>query len=50
MIHSITTVLNVKIGESKSVPRIWMEGECLARAGLKIDTRYRVQTTAEHRR
>jgi DNA (cytosine-5)-methyltransferase 1 len=49
MIHSITTVLNVKIGESKSVPRIWMEGECLARAGLKIDTRYRVQTTAEHR-
>jgi len=49
MNHSMTTVLNVKIGESKCVPRIWMEGESLTRAGLRIDTRYRVQTTAEHR-
>ncbi|HDQ4405503.1 TPA: DNA cytosine methyltransferase [Pseudomonas aeruginosa] len=49
MNHSFTTVLNVKIGESKCVPRLWMEGEALARAGLKIDTRYRVQATAEHR-
>ena len=49
MNHSLTTVLNVKIGESKCVPRIWMEGESLTRAGLKIETRYRVQTTAENR-
>ena len=49
MNHSLTTVLNVKIGESKCVPRIWMEGENLTRAGLKIDTRYRVLTTTEHR-
>ncbi len=49
MSHFPTTVLNVKIGESKCVPRIWMEGESLAHAGLKIDTRYRVQGTADHR-
>jgi len=49
MNQSLTTVFNVKIGESKCVPRIWMEGENLTRAGLKIDTRYRVLTTTEHR-
>lgn len=49
MNHSLTTVLNVKIGESKRVPRIWMEGESLTRAGLKIETYYCVQTTTENR-
>lgn len=49
MTHTLATVLNVKIGENRCVPRIWMEGESLRRAGLKIDTRYRVQTTAENR-
>lgn len=46
---TLTTVLNVTIGESKCVPRIWMEGESLCLAGLKIDTRYCVKSTAANR-
>lgn len=37
---TMTTVLNLKIGEAKATPRLWMEGEKLARAGMKIGARY----------
>lgn len=37
---TMTTVLNLKIGEAKATPRLWMEGEKLARAGVKIGARY----------
>lgn len=46
---SLTTVLNVTIGESKCVPRIWMEGESLCQAGLKIDTLYYMKSSTKHR-
>lgn len=48
---ALTTILNlnVTIGESKSVPRIWLEGESLCLAGLKIKSRYFVKSTAANR-
>lgn len=39
---AITAVMHLKIGESKSVPRVWMEGEQLAQAGVKIGARYQL--------
>jgi len=46
---TLTTVLNVTIGESKCVPRIWMEGESLCQAGLKIDALYYMKSSTKHR-
>lgn len=36
----MTTVLHLKLGESKNVSRIWMEGEKLAKAGVRVGARY----------
>jgi len=36
----MTTIVNTKIGQSRDVPRIWLEGYKLIRAGLKIGARY----------
>jgi DNA (cytosine-5)-methyltransferase 1 len=41
------TVLNVAIGESKRVPRIWMEGAHLSHAGLRIGSVYRLRSSAK---
>lgn len=51
---SITTILNLTIGESKRgkskrVPRLWMEGEKLARAGVRIGARYSMQSRTSRR-
>ncbi|EPG9351913.1 hypothetical protein ACKU3Z_030515 [Pseudomonas aeruginosa] len=43
----MTTVLTCKIGESKGVPRIWLEGEKLARAGVSIGSKYRIREQPE---
>lgn len=37
---TMTTVLNIKIGESRARPRLWLEGYQLERAGVQIGTRY----------
>lgn len=36
----MTTIINTKIGESKQVARLWLEGQKLARAGVRIGMRY----------
>lgn len=36
----MTTIINTKIGESKNVARVWLEGQKLARAGVQIGKRY----------
>ncbi len=36
----MTTIINMKIGESKNVARVWLEGQNLARAGVQIGKRY----------
>jgi len=46
---TMTTVLNLKIGEAKATPRLWMEGEKLARAGVKIGARYALVSPASDR-
>jgi DNA (cytosine-5)-methyltransferase 1 len=37
---TMTTVLNIKIGEAREIPRLWMEGDKLSRAGVQIGARY----------
>lgn len=39
---NMTTILNLTIGEARSVPRLWLEGQKLANAGIKIGARYAV--------
>lgn len=39
---TITTVLNLTVGENKNVARIWIEGAQLICAGIKIETKYRM--------
>jgi DNA (cytosine-5)-methyltransferase 1 len=46
---TMTTVLNLKIGEAKATPRLWMEGEKLARAGVKIGARYSLVSPSSDR-
>lgn len=43
----MTTVLTCKIGESKGVPRIWLEGDKLARAGVAVGSKYRIRQQSE---
>lgn len=45
-----TTILTCKIGDSKGVPRLWLEGEKLARAGVAVGAKYRVCEQAEEGR
>lgn len=37
-----TTIINTKIGESKKVARIWLEGRKIEKAGLRIGARYQL--------
>lgn len=37
-----TTLINTKIGESKNIARLWLEGRKLERAGVKIGMRYQL--------
>jgi len=39
-IKNMSTVLHLTIGESKAVPRLWLEGVTLARAGLEVGALY----------
>ena len=46
----MSTVINTRIGESKNVARLWLEGRKLERAGVKIGARYQlVQNKAMER-
>ncbi|EOF7683764.1 DNA cytosine methyltransferase [Pseudomonas aeruginosa] len=40
----MTTIINTKIGESKNVARLWLEGRKLERAGVRIGARYQLVT------
>ena len=41
----MTTIVNTKIGLSRDVPRIWLEGYKLLRAGLRIGSKYAMSTS-----
>ncbi|WP_426237479.1 DNA cytosine methyltransferase [Pseudomonas sp. TWP3-2] len=43
----MNTVLHLKIGENRAVPRLWMEGVTLARAGLEIGALYALNERSE---
>lgn len=47
---SFTTLITSKIGESRGVARIWLEGQKLLQAGVKIGTRYSLRTVDGHSR
>lgn len=46
----MTTILTSKIGVSKGVPRLWLEGRVCQRAGLVIGSKYRIRHQAEEGR
>lgn len=41
--NTFTTLITSKIGESRGVARIWLEGQKLLRAGVVIGTRYSIR-------
>lgn len=45
-----TAVINTSIGESRSVTRLWLEGQKLAVAGVKIGVRYCMNVSAALKR
>jgi DNA (cytosine-5)-methyltransferase 1 len=45
-----TSVINTTIGESRSMPRLWLEGQKLAVAGIKIGVRYCINVTSALKR
>jgi DNA (cytosine-5)-methyltransferase 1 len=45
-----TAVINTSIGESRSLPRLWLEGHKLAAAGIKIGVRYCISVTVALKR
>ncbi|RRV04578.1 DNA cytosine methyltransferase [Pseudomonas sp. v388] len=47
--NSFTTLITSKIGESRGVARVWLEGQKLLNAGVKIGMRYALRTTADRR-
>lgn len=47
---SFTTLINSKIGESRGVARVWLEGQKLIKAGVHIGSRYAVRRTRGQRR
>lgn len=47
---SFTTLITSKIGESRGVARIWLEGQKLLKAGIKIGTRYSIQVVDKRAR
>ena len=42
-----TCVINTLVSESRSVPRIWLEGQRLAHAGVKIGIQYVLNVSRE---
>lgn len=40
---NFTTLITTKIGESRGVARVWLEGQKLLRAGVKVGTHYAVR-------
>lgn len=46
----MTTIINVKIGVSRKVARIWLEGRKLSHAGVEIGTKYVVKPDAVAKR
>ncbi len=47
---SFTTLITSKIGESRGIARIWLEGQKLLKAGIKIGTRYSIQVVDKRAR
>ncbi len=45
-----TTVINTLVSESRSVPRIWLEGQHLAHAGVEIGVQYMLNVCNKLRR
>lgn len=45
-----TAVINTSIGESRSMLRLWLEGQKLAMAGVKIGVRYCISVTSSLKR
>lgn len=45
----MTTIINTKIGESKNVARLWLEGEKLARAGVQPGMKYSMHKSVGER-
>jgi DNA (cytosine-5)-methyltransferase 1 len=45
-----TTVINTLVSESRSVPRIWLEGQRLAHAGVEIGVQYVLNVSNQLRR
>lgn len=45
-----TAVINTLVSESRAVPRIWLEGERLAHAGVEIGVRYMLTVSNQLRR
>ncbi len=45
-----TTVINTLVSESRSVPRIWLEGKRLAHAGIEIGVQYVLSVSLQLRR
>lgn len=45
----MTTIINTKIGESKSVARLWLEGGKLARAGVRTGQKYVLKSAGSDR-
>ncbi|WP_225776454.1 DNA cytosine methyltransferase [Pseudomonas sp. Marseille-Q5115] len=46
---TMTTILNLKIGEARNVPRLWLEGQKLSKAGVKVGARYSLKALAGER-
>lgn len=46
----MTTICNTKIGVHKKQPRIWLEGQKLSRAGIRIGSLYGVHADKERQR
>lgn len=46
----MTTIINAKIGESKGLPRVWMEGQKLHHGGVQIGKKYTIKADVQAKR
>lgn len=46
----MTTIINAKIGESKGLPRVWMEGQKLHHGGVQIGKKYTIKADVTAKR
>lgn len=46
----MTTIINAKIGESKGLPRVWMEGQKLHHGGVQIGKKYAIKADVTAKR